>query len=123
MTTDTQKDLTMEALKDILVDTLDMSKAEDIHSIDLKGTGFPADYMIVASGTSARQVVGLAHKVIEKLASLNIRKVKKEGISAGDWVVLDTGDIIIHLFKPEVRVFYNIEKMWDTDTEPLTTIA
>ncbi|MBL4590220.1 MAG: ribosome silencing factor [Alphaproteobacteria bacterium] len=115
----------MEALKDILVDTLDMSKAVDIHSIDLKGTGFPADYMIVASGTSGRQVVGLAHKVIEKLASLDIRKVKKEGISAGDWVVLDIGDIIIHLFKPEVRVFYNIEKMWETEpeTEPLTTIA
>ena len=100
-----------------------MQKAEDIHSIDLKGTGFPADYMIIASGTSSRQVVGLADKILEKLSSFQIKEVKKEGMSSGDWVILDTGDIIIHLFRPEVRLFYNIEKMWDSEQESLTTIA
>ncbi|MGB1077194.1 MAG: ribosome silencing factor [Bdellovibrionales bacterium] len=119
----TEKDLNLNDLKDLLVDTLDAQKAEDIHSIDLKGTGFPADYMIIASGRSARQVVGLAENIIDKLASLDIKEVKKEGMSAGDWVILDTGDIILHLFRPEVRLFYNIEKMWETDTPPLSTIA
>ena len=119
----TEKDLDLNGLKNLLIETLDMQKAEDIHSIDLKGTGFPADYMIIASGRSARQVVGLAEKILDKLSSFDIKEVKKEGMSAGDWVILDTGDIILHLFRPEVRLFYNIEKMWETDTTPLSTIA
>ena len=118
-----EQDLDVNGLKDLLIQTLDMQKAEDIHSIDLKGTGFPADYMIIASGRSARQVIGLAEKILEKLASLDIKEVKKEGMAAGDWVILDTGDVIIHLFRPEVRLFYNIEKMWDSDSEKISTIA
>lgn len=105
------------------METLDANKAEDIHNIDLKGTGFPADHMIIASGRSDRQVIGLANNILNKLASLDIKEVKKEGLSSGDWVILDTGDIIIHLFRPEVRVFYNIEKMWDTDIATVTTSA
>jgi len=117
------KDLQGHALKEFLVETLDLQKAEDIHSIDLKGTGFPADYMIIASGRSARQVIGLADNVLERLSSIDIKEVKKEGMSSGDWVILDTGDIILHLFRPEVRVFYNIEKMWESDIAPVTTSA
>ena len=123
LTKDNTKSLDIKGLKDLLIETLDMNKAQDIHCIDLKGTGFPADYMIIASGNSDRQVAGLANNVLNKLASIDIREVKKEGLSAGDWVILDTGDIIIHLFRPEVRVFYNIEKMWDADISPVITSA
>ena len=79
--------------------------------------------MIIASGRSARQVIGLADNVLERLSSIDIKEVKKEGMSSGDWVILDTGDIILHLFRPEVRVFYNIEKMWESDIAPVTTSA
>ncbi|MGE4314339.1 MAG: ribosome silencing factor [Pseudobdellovibrionaceae bacterium] len=101
-----------ESLKDLLVDILDTHKAEDIEVIDLNENAYLADYMIVATGRSSRQVVGLAEKIIERLAFYDIKDIRKEGMSTGDWVVLDTGDVMIHLFKPEVRSFYNIEKMW-----------
>ncbi len=123
MSTNNRADPTIEDLKNTLIETLDMHKAEDIQSINLKGTGFPADYMIIASGRSGRQVIGLAENILDKLSSLDIKEVKKEGFSTGDWVILDTGDIILHLFKPEVRVFYDIEKMWNAAPMPLTTQA
>ena len=123
MSTQETNSFDIAELKKELLDVLDMQKAEDVHSIDLHGTGFPADHMIIASGQSGRHVVGLANKILDKLSSLDIKDVKKEGLSAGDWVILDTGDIIVHLFRPEVRLFYNIEKMWDGEQSTLTTIA
>ncbi len=116
-----EKDFNIEDIKNILVETLDAQKAEDIHDISLKDTSFPADYMIIASGASSKQVTGIAQKVIDKLATLGIKEIKKEGMGSGDWVILDTGDIILHLFRPEVRLFYNIEKMWDTDISSVST--
>ena len=99
-------------LKDLIVTTLDDNKAENIEVLDLKENDYIADFMVIASGRSSRQVVALADKLIEKINAEGIESVRKEGFQTGDWVVLDAGDVIVHLFKPEVREFYNIEKMW-----------
>jgi ribosome-associated protein len=103
---------TPETTRDIILTALEDNKAEDIIIIPLKGKSAIADYMIVASGRSARHVVGLSNHIADALAKNNITKVKFEGKDNGDWVLGDAGDIIIHLFRPEVRDFYNIEKIW-----------
>ncbi len=90
---------------------MDDSKAEEIESIDLRGQSSIADFMIVASGQSGRQIAGFASKLKDKLAEYGM-KVRSEGEAQGDWVVIDAIDVIVHLFRPEVREFYNIEKMW-----------
>ena len=97
---------------DIIVQTLEDNKAEDIIVINLEGKSSIADYMIVASGRSSRHVGGLSNHINEALAKEKLGKAKIEGKDNGDWVLCDTGDIIIHLFRPEVRSFYNIEKIW-----------
>lgn len=119
--TSEKRHLAPESLKDLLVDILDAHKAEDIEVLDLNENAYLADYMIVASGRSSRQVVALAEKIIERLAFYDIKDIRKEGMNTGDWVVLDTGDVMIHLFKPEVRSFYNIEKMWGDFAEMAAT--
>ena len=99
-------------LKDLIVQSLDDDKAVDIEVIDLNGQSALADYIVVASGTSSRQTVRLAEKLQERLAARGCRTLRAEGMAQGDWVILDTGDVIVHLFRPEVRAFYNIEEMW-----------
>lgn len=99
-------------LKDIILETLDADKADDILCIPLLNISAIADYMVIASGTSSRHVHGLARKLQEKLHQSGIKQVNTEGMAQCDWVVVDAGDVIIHLFRPEVREFYNIEKMW-----------
>jgi ribosome-associated protein len=95
-----------------LVDNaLDQDKAEDITIIDLAGKSSFADTMVIASGRSARHVTAMAENLKEKLKAQGLR-VTAEGQQQGDWVLLDAGDIIVHLFRPEVRAFYNLEKMW-----------
>lgn len=101
-----------EHLKTLIASILDDNKAEDIEIIDLKGQTAIADYMIVATGRSNRQVVALADKLSEKLKAAGMLAPRVEGLPHGDWVVVDAFDVIIHLFRPEVRSFYNIEKMW-----------
>ena len=103
------------SLKDLIVHTLDENKAEEIEMIDLQGQSSIADYMIVASGTSSRQVAALAGKIEEKLLDSASPVLRTEGLPAADWVVVDCGDVIVHLFRPEVRAFYSIEKMWKAD--------
>lgn len=93
---------------------IDMEKLQDVVSIDLKGKTAIADYMIVASGTSSRQVSAAAAKLRDKLAKEGY-KARVEGQTGGDWVIVDAGDVIIHLFRPEVRAFYSLEKLWGTD--------
>ncbi len=100
------------ALKDLVVKSLDDDKALDIEVIDLTGQSALADYMVVASGTSSRQIVAMSEKLSERLAARGHRHFRTEGTTEGNWVVCDAGDIIIHLFRPEVRAFYNIEEMW-----------
>jgi len=106
-------------LKDLIVEVLDASKAEEIEVIDLMGQTSLADYMIVASGTSSRQVAGFVDKIDEKLKGSIFDVIRTEGLPTADWVVVDCGDVIVHLFRPEVREFYAIEKMWQIDA-PVT---
>ena len=101
--------------KDRIVALLDGDKAEDIVVIDLQGKSSLGDYMVIASGTSGRQLGAMGTHLVELMHSLGRRKPRIEGATEANWVVVDTGDVIVHLFRPEVRAFYNLEKMWQTD--------
>jgi ribosome-associated protein len=100
-----------EALKVVLL-SLDEAKAEDRISIDLNGKSTLGDYMVVASGRSNRHVAAIAERLLVDLKEAGCGDVRVEGLRTGDWVLLDAGDVIVHVFRPEVRAFYNIEKMW-----------
>lgn len=91
---------------------MDADKALDIITIDLNDQLAMADHMIIASGTSSRHVNALAQKLKQRLESRGVKGIKIEGLTQSDWIAIDAGDIIIHLFRPEVREFYNMEKMW-----------
>jgi len=106
---------TVGALHDLIMTTLDEDQAVEIVTIPLAGKSVIADHMVIASGRSTRQVVSLANKIAERVHKELGRTVKMEGLATADWVLLDAGDIIIHIFRPEVRVFYNLEKMWAMD--------
>jgi len=93
-----------------IIDSLEDGKAEDIVTIDLAGKTLIADYMVIASGRSARQVAALTDHLIEALPKK--RRVSVEGKAQGDWMLIDAGDVIVHLFRPEIRAYYNLEKMW-----------
>ena len=110
--------LSPEELLALVLDSLDDSKASDVISIDLAGKSPIADHMVVASGTSTRQVVTIAEKLVEKLKQDACVIPRLEGVSQGDWALIDAGDIIIHVFRPEVREFYNLERMWTDGTGP-----
>ena len=97
----------------LVVAILDDGKAEDVFVIDLAGKSSMADFMVVASGGSARQINALAEKLIRGIKTAKYGSPGVEGKSQGDWVLLDAGDVIVHLFRPEVRAFYNLEKMWE----------
>ena len=99
-------------LKSIILDTLDSNKALDIISIDLKNKSSMADYMIVASGTSSRHIQALSEQVLEKLKANGIKNSKIEGKESGDWKLVDGIDLIVHIFNPEKRKFYELEKIW-----------
>ena len=98
-------------LKQIVIDTLDINKAQDIISIDLKDKSSMADYMIIASGTSSRHIQSLSEQVLEKLKINGIKNSKIEGKESGDWKLVDGIDLIIHIFHPEKRKFYELEKI------------
>ena len=102
-------------LEHLATQSLEDDKAIDIVSIDLAGKSSLADVMLIASGTSARQVSAMAEHLVEKIKATGIKSVRAEGKSTADWVLIDAGDLIVHLFRPEVREFYNIEKMWLLD--------
>lgn len=104
--------LSAAELKNLIVQSLDGDKALDIETIDLNGQSSIADYMVVASGTSSRQIVALAGKLQDRLEARGYKGIKTEGAAQGNWVIVDAGDVIVHLFKPEVRQFYDIEDMW-----------
>lgn len=108
----TTQNVTSEGLRTLIVTTLSEEKAEDIVEIDLRGKSEMGDFMVVASGRSTRQVAALADKIIEKAKTEANVFSRVEGKSTGDWVLIDTGDVIVHLFRPEVRDFYQLEKMW-----------
>jgi ribosome-associated protein len=100
-----------ETLK-IVLDRLDDMKAEDTITIDLRGKSSIADYMIVTTGRANRHVGAIAENVVKELGEAGMKGVHVEGLPNCDWVLIDTGDIIVHVFRPEVRTFYSLEKMW-----------
>jgi len=110
-------DVSSEVLRDLIVTILDDAKAEELVTIDLQGKTAMADYMIVCSGRSSRQVAGMADRVSEGLKAELDRLCKMEGKTQGDWVLIDTGDVVVHIFRPEVREFYQLEKMWMSPPE------
>jgi ribosome-associated protein len=87
-------------------------KAEDSVTIDLTGKSSIADFMVVASGRSQRHVASIAEHVVKDVAKAGVAHVRVEGLRQGDWVLIDAGDVVVHLFRPEIRAHYNLEKMW-----------
>ena len=99
-------------LKQIIIKTLDVNKAQDIVSIDLKDKSSMADFMIIASGTSSRHIQALSEQVLEKLKNNGVKESKIEGKESTEWKLVDGIDLIIHIFHPEKRKFYELEKIW-----------
>jgi ribosome-associated protein len=96
----------------LIQESLDDDQAADVVTIDLRGKTSLADYMLIASGRSARHVAAVAEHLGENLRKSGHRHFQIEGLPAADWVLIDAGDVIVHLFRPEVRSFYNLERMW-----------
>ncbi len=99
----------------IVLTSLSDAKAEEIVSIDLKGKTSIGDHMVIASGRSQRHVGAIADQVMEKMKDSGLRNLRVEGTPQCDWVLIDGGDVIVHVFRPEVRQFYNLERMWSAD--------
>ena len=99
-------------LKSVVINTLDLNKAQDIVTIDLKDKSSMADYMIIASGTSSRHIQSLSEQVLEKLKDNGVKNSKIEGKESNEWKLVDGIDLIIHIFHPEKRKFYELEKIW-----------
>ena len=99
-------------LKNLILETLDSNKALDIVSIYLKNKSSMADYLIIASGTSSRHIQALSEMVLEKLRSNGVKNSKIEGKESGDWKLVDGIDLIVHIFHPDKRKFYELEKIW-----------
>jgi len=99
-------------LKSVVIDILDLNKAQDIVTIDLKDKSSMADYMIIASGTSSRHIQSLSEQVLEKLKNNGVKNSKIEGKDSNEWKLVDGIDLIVHIFHPEKRKFYELEKIW-----------
>lgn len=115
--TDPVPALKAEDLLKAVISSLDDNKAEEITSIDLAGKTGIADYMVIASGRSQRQVAALTDYVVKDLKTRGLKGIVVQGLEQADWVLIDAGDVIVHIFRPEVRSFYNLDKMWATDVE------
>lgn len=106
----------IRVVADALVECLEDDKAEDIMFIELEGKSSLADFMIIASGRSSRHVSSLADSLLHTTKKITGRPANVEGMANADWILIDTGDVIIHLFRPEVREFYNLERIWADDS-------
>ena len=115
------KTLSSKQLLEFTLKSLENDKGIDIVSIDLVGRSSIADYMIVASGNTVRQVTAMANNLIKKYKEAGIKTPSPEGMSNGDWVLIDANDILVHIFRPEVRDFYSLEKMWEKSVEEITS--
>jgi ribosome-associated protein len=112
-----------DALHATILQSLDDDQAVETISIPLAGKSTIADYMVIASGRSSRQVSSMAAKIAEKVKAQTGQSPKMEGLAAADWVLIDAGDVIVHLFRPEVRSFYNLERMWAFGDESAATAS
>ncbi len=110
-------DMASHELHDLVMRQLDDDQAQEIVSIPLEGKSSIADHMVIASGRSTRQVAAIAQKLAETVKQAGHGPVRIEGLPAADWVLVDVGDVVVHLFRPEVRSFYNLERMWAFDGE------
>jgi ribosome-associated protein len=109
-----------DSLHALVLDSLDDDQAQEVVSIPLEGKSTIADHMVIASGRSTRQVTAMAQKLAERIKKAGFGNARIEGLPAADWVLVDAGDIVVHLFRPEVRSFYNLERMWAFgDTGPV----
>ena len=114
----------VEALHNAVLQSLEDDQAVDLMSIPLAGKTTIADHMVIASGRSTRQVASMATKLAEKIKAEFGRTTRIEGLPTADWVLIDAGDVIVHIFRPEVRSFYNLEKMWAFgDAAPATATS
>ena len=111
------------ALLALVLHSLDEDKAEEIVTIDLRGKTAIADNMVIANGRSQRQVSAMADHLMERVLAAGYKRCRVEGKRQADWVLIDCGDVVVHLFRPEVRAFYNLEKMWAADLGPATETA
>ena len=115
--------ISSKQLLKVTLESLDNDKGIDIVSIDLIGRSSIADYMVVVSGNTVRQVTAMANNLIKKYKEMGLRLPSPEGMSNGDWVLIDAKDILIHIFRPEVRDFYSLEKMWVKKQEEVSQDA
>lgn len=100
------------ALLELILASLEDDKAEDVLTIDLRGKSSIADYMVIASGRSSRHVASICEKLIERLKASGEARPRSEGVEIGDWALIDAIDVVVHVFRPEVRDYYALEKMW-----------
>ncbi|GAC1347996.1 MAG: hypothetical protein NVSMB18_34790 [Acetobacteraceae bacterium] len=107
----------LDAVQSVIVESLEADKAEEVVALDLAGRAAFADRMVIATGLADRQISAMATHLEEKLAEVGIKRVQIEGSGGSDWVLIDAGDIVIHLFKPEARALYGLEKMWGADLD------
>jgi ribosome-associated protein len=113
-----------DQILELITTSLDDDKAENVLTIPLKGKSAMADYMVVASGTSSRQVAAMAEHIEFKLKQNKVDVLGLEGLRQADWVLIDANDVIVHLFRPEVREFYGLERMWsDATAEEVVTVG
>ena len=113
----------VDALHALILDQLDEDQAQEIISIPLAGKSSIADHMVIASGRSTRHVSAIADKLAQRIKQEAGRSVRVEGLPNADWVLIDAGDVIVHLFRPEVRSFYNLERMWSFGDAPPVAAA
>ena len=119
-----QSHLDPDQILDMVTSSLDSDKAEDVLSIPLGGKSSVADYMVIASGTSSRQVAAMAEHLEFRLKQAGVEILGLEGMRQADWVLIDANDVIVHLFRPEVREFYGLERMWADDAaEEIVTVG
>jgi ribosome-associated protein len=107
----------LDRLQAVIVGSLDDDKAENIVTMDLEGKAMFCDRMVIASGLADRQITAMAQHLSEKLKDAGLKRVQVEGAGGSDWVLIDAGDIVVHLFKPEARTMYALEKMWGEDLD------
>lgn len=113
----------VEALHALILHQLDEDQAQETISIPLAGKSNIADHMVIASGRSTRHVAAIADKLAQRIKQETGNPVRVEGLPAADWVLIDAGDVVVHLFRPEVRSFYNLERMWSFgDAPPVPTV-
>jgi ribosome-associated protein len=107
----------LDRLQGVIVTSLENDKAENVVTMDLAGKAMFCDRMVIASGLADRQISAMAQHLSEKLKEAGLKRVEVEGAGGSDWVLIDAGDIIVHLFKPEARTMYALEKMWGSDLD------